>query len=182
MRALILAAIAVISATPATAAETIRCTSAGQPDVVLSLDAKRMLGRTVSCIAGDFITDMTPCAPRGAVGLSAPTGMVPLIKIVTPAKGYADHAGGVTGYFVDGSSIRFTGGFHWWDDKDALEGAWQFTLDRSTGKAVLKRDKGADMSQSVADIFDPGSPRRVPMPLEGPREDTYVCRAEGKKP
>jgi hypothetical protein len=168
MRTLMVAAVTVISAMPAIAAETIRCIAPGQPDVFLSLDATRMLGRTVSCIAGDFIADMTSCAPRGAFGLSAPTGRVPLVEIVTPAQGYADHFGGVIGYFVDGSALKFMAGFHSFAKDELLHDSWQFTLDRTTGKGVLRLNKDA--------------PAETPaLTVEEPEEHTYTCRPDKRK-
>ena len=36
----------------------------GKPEIIMTLNAERKLGRVVSCISGDFIADMTPCAPN----------------------------------------------------------------------------------------------------------------------
>lgn len=134
---------------PAWGSDLIRCTAVGNADVVLSLNDGRRLGRMVSCIQGEFIADMTPCAPNGGFGLSAPTGSASLVRIVNRWQDYGDHFGGITGFVENSSRIHFDGGFfspedstnstHWSDQ-------WSFTADRLTGEAKLTRDGKADVT------------------------------------
>src|ERR1700693_193284 len=84
----------------ATANEQILCENAGKPNVVITLGAKRQFGRILNCISGDFITDLTPCAPNQGFGLSAGTGSAALVAVVNRWQDYATHLGGVTGNFV----------------------------------------------------------------------------------
>jgi hypothetical protein len=122
------------SASVTDAAEIIRCTSAGHSDVVMSLDSKRVFKRIVSCISGDFITDMTPCAPRGGFGLSASTGLASLVELVNRWQDYGDHFGGVTSYTIDDHAIVFDGGFM---GSSGFELFWTFTANRLTGDGKL---------------------------------------------
>ena len=150
----------------ATAKEQILCESAGNPNVVITLGAKRQFGRLLNCISGDFIADLTPCAPDQGFGLSAPTGSAALVAIVDRWQDYATHLGGVAGNFVNGQKIYFSGGFNSPQsdttinqnrasvgmppipggdkvpDGGGYQELWSFSLSRLTGKAELqKKDK-----------------------------------------
>ncbi len=106
----------------------------------MTLDAQRMLNRTVSCISGSFVADMTPCAPNGEFGLSYPTGSASLSKIVNHWQDYGDHLGGVVSYTNSPQSISFSGGFM----SDSYKPEWSFTANRLTGTAKLVIEKGQD--------------------------------------
>ena len=80
--------------TTADAKDAILCVSKNAPEVVITLNAERMLTRNVSCISGEFVVDMTPCAPNGGYGLSYPTGEARLSRIVSRWQDYGNHHGG----------------------------------------------------------------------------------------
>jgi hypothetical protein len=121
------------------AQQSILCTAHGKADVVITLQEKKQFGRTLDCISGDFITDLTPCAPDGAFGLSAPTGAAPMVKIVNRWQDYMSHDGGVTSHFISADKIYFSGGFVF---DGEYKDVWTFTLNRFRGTAELQR--GAD--------------------------------------
>lgn len=155
----------VVLPTTLCAKEQILCSHTGRPDVVITLGANKQFGRILNCISGDFIADMTPCAPDGGYGLSAGTGSAPLIAIVDRWQDYATHTGGIASNFTNAHSISFSGGFNSptsdttinqnrasaglppipGGDKvpegQGYEEFWSFTLSRLTGKAELK-EKG----------------------------------------
>lgn len=114
IRDLFVAGIVVTSALPITtsAKELILCSHPGQSDVVITLGAIRQFGRTLNCISGDFIVDITPCAPDGAYGLSAGTGSAALVAVVNRWQDYMTHIGGVTNNFFNDHEIYFSAGFN----------------------------------------------------------------------
>ncbi len=140
MKRLTIALATLYLAAPAAAKDIIRCTSKNAPEVVMSLEARKMLNKTVSCISGEFIADMTPCATNGGYGLSHPTGSASLREIVSRWQDYGDHHGGVTHHFVTPEKIHFDGGWM----SDSFKTQWSFTADRLTGRAKLVIEKGED--------------------------------------
>jgi len=122
------------------AKEIIRCTSKRAPEVVMTLNAQRMLKRNVNCISGEFVADMTPCAPNGGYGLSSPTGSASLVRIVDRWQDYGDHFGAVSSHFITEKELHFSGGFMS-PDGGYVE-KWTFTANRLTGMAKLKVEKG----------------------------------------
>lgn len=80
---------------------------------------------------------MTPCAPDGGFGLSAPTGSASLVAVVNRWQDYADHSGGVVGHYVTTDKLSFSGGFN------GLSGGykeeWTFVASRVTGSAELRQ-------------------------------------------
>jgi hypothetical protein len=84
---------------------------------------------------------MTPCAPNGAYGLSAPTGSAELVGVVDRWQDYANHSGGVVSHFANADTIYFAGGFNW-PDNGGLTDKWSFTVNRLTGHAELKEFPG----------------------------------------
>jgi hypothetical protein len=156
----------------ATAKEQILCEIAGKPNVVITLGAKRQFGRMLNCISGDFIVDLTPCAPNQGFGLSAGTGSAALVAVVNRWQDYATHLGGVTGNFVNDHEIYFSGGFNSprsdttinqnrasigmppipggdkVPDGQGYRELWSFSLSRLTGKAELKQKDKSDIEFS----------------------------------
>jgi hypothetical protein len=165
MRALILAAAALTFAAPAMAEEFIRCTAAerGKHDVQLAIDAAVMLGQTVSCIDGDFVSDVA-CAPDGAYGLSDPQP-TRLSRIVTTVWDYQAHHGAVTGYAISPRYIHFT--FRYMIAKPPLR--WSFLLDRRTGKAVLKLEPDGFFDEAM--LLD----------LKDHKDESFRCRPSKRK-
>ncbi|UHC17840.1 hypothetical protein LRS73_08245 [Methylobacterium currus] len=118
----------------------------------MTLDGERRFGRVLSCIKGDFIADMTPCAPKGGYGLSYPTGSASLAQVVDRWQDYADHLGGIVGYAADASSLQFDGGFYSPNHKKrgAWGDHWTFKVDRLTGKAMLTQEGKPDIGYVCA--------------------------------
>jgi hypothetical protein len=133
--------LALSAATPASARQVISCQRAGSPDTVITLGASTQFNRILDCITGDFVADMTACAPNGAYGLSAPTGSAELVGVVDRWQDYANHSGGVVSHFANADTIYFAGGFNW-PDNGGLTDKWSFTVNRLTGHAELKRFPG----------------------------------------
>jgi hypothetical protein len=147
----------------ATAKQRILCKSPGNHDIEIILGETREFGRTLNCIWGDFIADITPCAPNHGFGLSAPTGSAALVDVVDRRRDYADHIGAVTGNIVSREKITFSGGFTFPKEDETINESrasiglppvpdgdiipdgggyrsiWTFSLDRKTGEAELKR-------------------------------------------
>jgi hypothetical protein len=115
----------------------ILCTHPGLADVVITLNGMQRFGRVLDCISGDFISDMQPCAPNGAYGLSSPTGGAGLVGIVDRWQDYMNHLGGITGHFMTADKIYFSGGFNG-GRGGSYEEKWSFALSRLTGSAELK--------------------------------------------
>lgn len=115
------------------------CQAAGAGDVVVELNSQRFMGRTLSCIHGDFVVDLTPCAPNNGFGLSAPTGSAGLVAVVDRWQEYANHLGGVTSHSATSSEIYFSGGFN--AAESGFQDRWDFKANRLTGDAVLTVNK-----------------------------------------
>ncbi len=132
-----LAALA-LAGSPATAAEVL-CTHEGTADVTIALNSRETFGHKLSCIAGDFIEDMTPCAPDGGYGLSAPTGDARLVGVAMDWReaAYANHVnGGVTQFFSTPAKYYFAGGVMGWPGRGLNEN-WRFDVSRLTGQGTL---------------------------------------------
>lgn len=134
----ILAVIAALSSpsTAIAATQRLTCTAPRASAVTINLSSQRRFGRPLSCIDADFVADMTPCAPDGSFGLSAPTGAADLVRIVDRWQDYADHTGGVTSHFTTPRQIYFAGG--WNSSESGFQEQWEFTVNRATKKALLK--------------------------------------------
>jgi hypothetical protein len=117
--------------------EQILCTHRGRADAVITLQAMNRFNRVLDCISGDFCSDLTPCAPTDAYGLSAPTGAADLVKIVDRWQDYMGFLGGVTSHFITPDKIHFAGGFVG-GRNGYYEEHWSFTVSRLTGIAQLK--------------------------------------------
>lgn len=147
MKRLTILAIAFLAATPTYAKSLIQCRN-GADDVVISLQNRKAYGKTLSCIIkSNFVVDMTPCAPNGGFGLSAPTGSASLGQVVTRWQDYLDHSGGVVGFGENPATISFTGGFVY-SGKYTPE--WSFEVDRLSGKATLKQTGKKDAAYTCA--------------------------------
>lgn len=113
----------------------ILCTTPGRRDVVLSLQDRQFRGRTLNCISGDFVADITPCAPPGGYGLSAPTGSAPLGQVVDRWQDYTNHFGPISGHYITADKMAFFGGFN--SPGDGYKESWTFIANRLTGVAEL---------------------------------------------
>ena len=128
----------------ASARDQVLCKTADpKADVIIDLSAVWKFGRMLNCIDGDFIVDMTPCAPSGGYGLSSPTGSASLQAVVDRWQDYTNHGGGVVSSFVSNAKISFTGG-HNAPGKD-LSQDWEFSVSRLTGIGLLKLAEGRVM-------------------------------------
>lgn len=95
----------------------------------------------LNCISGDWIYDMTPCAPKGGWGLSSPMGKAVIVNVVYRWQDFSNHDGGIVGNIINDSEIIFEGGSHYssmWRSK------WQFKVSRVTGVGILNIIKVAD--------------------------------------
>jgi hypothetical protein len=161
----VVALMVVMMTSPTLGAEQILCSRQGSSDVVITLNARRQFGRMLSCISGSFIADMTPCAPEGAFGLSAPTGSGALVGVVNRWQEYSDHNGGVASYARSPEQIAFSGGFNSPSsdatvnqnrasvglppipdgdkipESQGYQELWSFTVSRLTGRAELAQPK-----------------------------------------
>jgi len=133
---------------PAFGKTTILCSSPGSSDVVISINSAQYSGFVLSCVRGNFISDMTPCAPENGYGLSAPTGDARLVGVVRdwhdPA--YTTHSGGVIRFSADTSRYQFVGGFMW--PSKGLEENWRFEVNRLSGSATLAQRGKASQNYS----------------------------------
>jgi hypothetical protein len=111
----------------------------GAQPVDISIQDRKFLGRTIDCISGDFVSDMTPCAPPSGFGLSAPTGSADLVELVNRWQDYINHLGGVTGHYITPDKMAFSGGFNS-PDSGGYKEDWAFSINRLTGSAELKQD------------------------------------------
>ena len=122
----------------------------------------------MNCISGDFIVELTPCAPNSEFGLSAPTGGATLVGTVERWQDYTTHFGGVSGNSIDDHGMFFSGGFNSPSSDNMInqnrasvglpplpdgnkipegqgyEQLWSFSINRLTGKAILKEKSKAD--------------------------------------
>jgi len=121
--------------TAAFAGPIIKCQSNNHSNVFITLNARKQFGHTLNCISGDFVADMTPCAPNGGFGLSYPTGTAALSRVVKRWQDYGDHFGGVASNNISETRMTFSGGFM---SSQGFEEKWDFIVDRTTGKATLK--------------------------------------------
>lgn len=148
MMRLALALVVLVVASPVMAAGVIRCTAKGHDPVTISLDSDRFKGRPISCLTGSFVADMTPCAPNKAFALSAPTGTAAIVAVVDRWQEYANHNGGVVGFFQTPETISFTGGFN--SPDGGLVDEWAFKADRLAGTAKLTQKGSADIAYSCS--------------------------------
>jgi hypothetical protein len=108
-------------------------------EIAIALSDGRFEGTELSCIYGDFIYDMSPCAPSGGgVGMSYPTGTASLRALGTRWQDYLDHSGGVVGHGISSKEISFYGGFNF--PETGFTNKWTFAVNRITGRGVLKID------------------------------------------
>jgi hypothetical protein len=117
--------------------ELILCNNPSAPDVIITLAAKIQFDRVLNCISGEFVADLTPCAPTDGYGLSAPTGDARLVGVVDRWQDYTNRSGGVTQSIVNEHQIYFMAGF----EGNSFEEWWEFSVNRLNGKAILKELK-----------------------------------------
>lgn len=132
-------------------ASFILCEAPDKADIIVELGARDFDGVELSCLSGgDFIVDMTPCAPEGGFGLSAPTGSASLIGIAHRWQDYTDHSGGVVGFYSTPSAYRFNGGFAF--PGSGYTEAWSFEISRLTGvgdlSVVQDVEEGGEVGRS----------------------------------
>jgi hypothetical protein len=89
--------------------DAIRCVRPGSGDIYISVNSRSAFGRQLSCIHGDFVSDMTPCAPANGLSLSAPTGDGRIVQVFDKWPEVAHQLGGVTQFEATGDSYTFTG-------------------------------------------------------------------------
>lgn len=130
------------------AKEFIVCQRQGASDIVVTLAEFARFGRVFNCIAGEFVTDLSGCAPDGAFGLHAPTGSAALVGVVSRRQDYSDHTGGITSHFVTSHAMSFAGGFN--ARGSGYQEAWRFSMNRSTGTGKLEQGTAAPRKYACA--------------------------------
>lgn len=118
----------------------ILCSSAQNNKVIIEINSFKKWKKTFSCIKGDFVSDMSGCAPNGAFSLHAPTGSASMVSVVDRWQDYVDHLGAINSHFETKTAIHFSGGFN--GDETGYTEEWAFDLDRLSGIGILKTDKG----------------------------------------
>lgn len=111
--------------------EIIRCEAKSVSSVTITLNSTKMQGRSLHCIDGDFISDMTPCAPDGEYTNSYPTGSASISGIVKRWRD-VNQSGGHTYSSISPTKIIFSGGFLSIPDE-----LWSFEIDRTSGEGSL---------------------------------------------
>lgn len=117
----------------------IECQSPGREHITINLNEKKAFHHVLSCIRGEFVEDMTPCAPNGGFRLSAPTGTAGLTGVVDRWQDYGDHNGGITGHWMNPAQIYFSGGYN--DMDGGYKEKWSLMVNRVSGKGVLTIQK-----------------------------------------
>jgi hypothetical protein len=164
LKAFVIAATVAFAGTQSSLAapKFILCQATDLEDVVLELESRTHEDKTLSCLSGAFITDMTPCAPDGGFGLSAPTGGAALVDVVFRWQDYMNHVGGVMSFASSPSVYHFEGGFAGPDT--GLRPAWSFLVNRLTGEGKLS---------IVQEIEEDGS--------VGTSTEVYTCAAAERR-
>lgn len=123
----------------ASSGKFIQCTQPNSEKIVnIEIAARLFQGSSLNCISGDFVVDMSGCAPDGGYGLHISTGSAALERVVMRWQDYTDHFGGVVSNSVSPTQIRFTGGFHF--PGSGYREKWSFSIDRLTGLGALRQD------------------------------------------
>lgn len=118
----------------------IRCRSGSGADVVtVEIGAARFNQYSLNCISGEFVVDMSGCAPDGGYGLHISTGSASLERVVTRWQDYSDHFGGVVSHYITSTEIRFSGGFTF--PSQGYSQDWEFLIDRIAGTGLLKKGR-----------------------------------------
>ena len=115
----------------------IECKSDNASPILIELWKPSEVENLLHCVNGDFIVDMTPCAPDGGWGLSRGTGLADLSEVTSSWQEAHDHTSGKLSAWVGMTSIKFTAN-HGEGIVDANSFLWELTLDRVTGEAELK--------------------------------------------
>ncbi len=85
----------------------------------------------VNCIDGDFIYDLTPCAPNNMWSLSRGIGLPEIVEYTTRDQTMFDWNAGHAGVRVSAAEIFFSGGFY-------SQETWSFKVDRISGRGTLR--------------------------------------------
>ncbi len=105
-------------------------------EVVVTLNSFRKFGRIFNCVDGEFVFNLSGCAPDRAFGLHRPTGKADLTRVVDRWQDYSDYSGTITSNSISGNQIYFSGGFN--SPIDGYTESWSYSISRITGKALLK--------------------------------------------
>jgi hypothetical protein len=105
-----ISAVIVLSAVnSAFGSDAIKCVRPGSGDIYISVNSRSAFGRQLSCIHGEFVSDLTPCAPANGFSLSAPTGTGRIVQVFDKWPELANQLGGVTQFESTNDSYTFTG-------------------------------------------------------------------------
>lgn len=122
-------------------ARLIKCKSEESSPLFVELWKPSEFGELLHCVKGDFVADMTSCAPDGGWGLSRGTGLAGLSEITSSWQVAFGHRSGKMSANIGMTSLWFTAN-HGEGIGDAHSFQWELDLDRVTGGAELRvRDK-----------------------------------------
>jgi hypothetical protein len=88
-----------------------------------------------NCISGDFVVDISGCAPDGAFSLHRPTGSAEIVGVVDRWQDYAQHFGPIMSHYNTKNEIYFAGGFN--GSGEGYKQNWNVEINRLSGVAVL---------------------------------------------
>jgi hypothetical protein len=139
LKTIALAAALVLTTSEANAQEFILCMNPEKKsEVVVTLSEFKRFGHTFNCVKGEFVVNLSGCAPNGAFGLHAPTGSASLLAVVGRWQEYSNHLGGITSNYVTPTEVYFSGGFN--SPSDGFKEEWSFRINRLTGEGALKSE------------------------------------------
>lgn len=133
--------------TNADASSSIKCLSPNGSPITIRIESSKYQNEILNCIDGDFIYDLTPCAPNGKYALSRPTGSVDIVEVTESDKVMFNWNGGYTQSIVNSDEIFFGGGFY------ASE-TWYFKVDRETGIGTLRLWKSEEPAEETETKYE----------------------------
>jgi hypothetical protein len=115
-------------------------TFSSKTEVVVTLNSFKKFGRIFNCIDGEFVFNLSGCAPDGAFGLHRSTGKADLTRVVDRWQDYSDYIGTITSNGISDNVIYFSGASN--SPIDGYIESWSYSISRVTGNAQLKtKDK-----------------------------------------
>jgi hypothetical protein len=132
-------AVCMLSSFAAAGDLNLMCRSEGQDRFWIETKFDQKFNQTLYCISGgDFVVDLTACAPTGGWGLSQGTGAAKLVY-VTKDKVIADeHFYGRVRADVDAVRMEFSAYFGRDIPSGSADLIWRVRIDRKTGHAQVE--------------------------------------------
>jgi hypothetical protein len=135
------------------------CTNDIGNEVLVETWKDSRFSEPLHCIHGNFVYDLTPCAPQGGWGLSSGFGRAGLSEVTQNWQTASNWPNGKVSAMVGALKITFKGGFG-----EGLLGSeehqWTFEIDRETGGGTLDRSSSqldnltlAERAQAAGEEF-----------------------------